>query len=407
MRAPTWEENGAAGGRVLMSVTLLWLAGTGLRLTILAVPPVIPLIHADLQMSETEIGILAGLPPVLFACAAVPGSLLIARFGALMTLVTGLLATAVGSALRGVAPDVWVLYAATILTGFGVAVMQPAMPPLVRAWLPRRIGFGTAVYTNGLLVGEILPVALTIPWVLPLLGGSWRLGLAAWAAPVVVIALLVVTLAPRHYDVLTSGLVATRRWWPDWKNRLLWRLGLMFGAVNAMYFTTNAFIPDYLHHVGRSDLISGALTALNTGQLPASALLLLFAGRLERRTWPYLACGVLCIVAVLGITFGSDFTIIGGAALLGFAAASVLVLILALPPLVSPPDDVHRLSAGMFTVSYSCAVIVPILSGLGWDLTGIPAVAFVPIGLCALLLLGLAPTNSFERGAAVLGRRVP
>jgi MFS transporter, CP family, cyanate transporter len=407
MRAPTWEENGAAGGRVLMCVTLLWLAGNGLRLTILAVPPIIPLIHADLQMSETEIGVLTGLPPVLFACAAVPGSLLIARFGALPTLVTGLLATAVGSALRGAAPDVWLLYAATILTGFGIAVMQPSLPPLVRAWLPHRIGFGTAVYTNGLLVGEILPVALTIPLVLPLVGGSWRLGLAAWAVPVVVIALLVVTLAPRHYDVLTTGVVAMRRWWPDWKSRLLWRLGLMLGGANAMYFTTNAFIPDYLHHIGRGDLISGALTALNTGQLPASALLLLFAGELERRTWPYLACGVICIVAVLGIVFGSELTIIGGAALLGFASASVLILMLALPPLLSPPDDVHRLSAGMFTISYSCAVIVPILSGLGWDLSGIPAIAFAPIGLCALLLLGLAPTNSFKRSAAAVGRRVP
>ena len=52
--------------------------------------------------------------------------------------------------------------------------MQPSMPPLVRAWLPDRIGFATAVYTNGLLIGEVLPVALTLPLVLPLVGGSWR-----------------------------------------------------------------------------------------------------------------------------------------------------------------------------------------------------------------------------------------
>ncbi len=61
------------------------------------------------------------------------------------------------------------------LTAFGVAVMQPALPPLVRAWLPHRIGFGTAVYTNGLLVGEIIPVTLTGLLVLPLIGNSWRL----------------------------------------------------------------------------------------------------------------------------------------------------------------------------------------------------------------------------------------
>jgi len=33
-----------------------------MRMTILAVPPLIPLIHRDLDMSETEVGILAGLP---------------------------------------------------------------------------------------------------------------------------------------------------------------------------------------------------------------------------------------------------------------------------------------------------------------------------------------------------------
>ena len=38
---------------------LLWLAGVGLRLTILVVPPVILLIAADLHLSGTEIGVLS------------------------------------------------------------------------------------------------------------------------------------------------------------------------------------------------------------------------------------------------------------------------------------------------------------------------------------------------------------
>ncbi len=54
--------------------------------------------------------------------------------------------------------------------GAGVAIMQVTMPPAVRAWAPQRIGFATAVYTNGLLVGEVLPVALMLPLVLPLVG---------------------------------------------------------------------------------------------------------------------------------------------------------------------------------------------------------------------------------------------
>jgi cyanate permease len=51
-------------------------------MTILAVPPVILLIQTDLSLSGTEVGILSGLPVILFGIAALPGSLLVARFGA-------------------------------------------------------------------------------------------------------------------------------------------------------------------------------------------------------------------------------------------------------------------------------------------------------------------------------------
>jgi CP family cyanate transporter-like MFS transporter len=376
-------------GRLLTCIGLLWIAGIGLRVTILAVPPLIRLIHDDLHMSETEVGILSGLPIVLFVLAAVPGSLLIARLGATTTLVAGLLVTALGCALRGFAPDFTLLCAATVVTGLGVAVMQPALPPLVRAWLPDRIAFGTAVYTNGLLVGEILPVALTA-LVLVLVGGSWRLAFAVWAVPCVVIALLILALAPRA--PVPTGPATTRRWWPDWRNGLIWRLGLMFGANNATYFSANAFIPDYLHHVGRPDLIGDALSALNIGQLPASLILLACAGRLAGRAWPYVGCGLLSLVSVIGILSGTGWIIVAAAAALGFSGAATLTLLLALPPLLSPPEDIHRTTAAMFTISYSCAVIAPVISGLAWDASGIPAVAFAPIGLFAFLMIGLAST---------------
>src|SRR5688572_31031176 len=39
-------------------------------------------------------------------------------------------------------------------------------------------------------------------------------------------------------------------------------------------------------------------------------------------------------------------------------------------------EDVHRFTAGVFTISYACAVVVPVVSGGLWDLTGSPAMAF-------------------------------
>ena len=380
--------------RIFTALCLLWLVGTALRLTILAVPPVIPLIHIDLSLNATQIGVLTGLPSMLLALAAVPGSLLIARLGVRTAMVVGLVLTALGGALRGTIGDVTWLYAMTIAMAAGVAIMQVTMPSAVRAWVPHRIGFATAVYTNGLLIGELAPVALTLPLVLPLMG-SWQGGFAFWSMPVVAIALLVLLFSPR--PAATSATPVRRRWWPDWGSSLIWRLGFMLGTVNAMYFGTNAFLPDYLTHHGQGAWISAALTGLNAGQLPASVLLLIFASRLELKAWPYVASGALCVIAVAGIVFGSGPVVVASATLIGFAAAGILVLALALPPLLAPPDDVHRVTAAMFTISYSWAVVVPVISGALWDATAIPGMAFLPIALCGIVLAALSPAINHVR----------
>jgi hypothetical protein len=41
----------------------------------------------------------------------------------------------------------------------------------------------------------------------------------------------------------------------------------------------------------------------------------------------------------------------------------------------------------MFTISYTFGLVVPVISGALWDLTGVPASAFVPLAVCALTLM--------------------
>ncbi|HWF96552.1 MAG TPA: MFS transporter [Xanthobacteraceae bacterium] len=399
MRAPTAPERPDAPQlrALLTSLGLLWLSGAALRMTVLAVPPLLPFIHRDLDLSETEIGALAGLPSLLFAAAAVPGSLIIARFGARPALIAGLIVNALAAAARGAATDVAILFAATIAMGGGIAVMQPALPPIVRGWLPDRIGFATAVYTNGLLIGEILAVSLTLPVVLPFAGGNWRVAIALWSLPVLLSALLVALLGPRP-TAAQAVEAGRRRWWPDWRDARIWQLGFLFGGVNSIYFSANAFLPEYLAHGGGTpELIGSALTALNFGQLPASLLMLGLAGRLLGRPWAYGAAGLMSLASVFGMMLMTGAWVVFWAGMLGFADAVAFVLILALPPFLSAPDDAHRTAAGMFTVSYSCAVAIPIIGGLLWDASGIAPVAFVPIGLCAVVISVLPFGIDFRR----------
>jgi CP family cyanate transporter-like MFS transporter len=211
--------------------------------------------------------------------------------------------------------------------------------------------------------------------------------------PVAIIAAMVIAMAPRQRAAAanTAGGAAQHRWWPDWRDPLMWRIAIMLGTVSASYFGANTFIPDYLKSTGQSEWISASLSGLSLGQLPASALLLAFAGRFERNVWAYVVIGGLALLSTAGIVFTSGPWMVAFATLEGFCSASGLILLLALPPLLSEADEVHRVTAAMFTISYTCAVIVPVISGALWDLSGAGGLAFLPIALCNIGLAVLAP----------------
>jgi CP family cyanate transporter-like MFS transporter len=369
-------------------LSLLWLLGVDLRLTVLAVPPVLPLIHRDLHLDEKLVAALTGLPVLLFGLLAVPGSLLIARIGARRATLLGLLLVAVASALRGIGPSVPMLFAMTALMGAGVAVMQPALPSLVSQWFPRRIALATALYANGLLVGEMLPASLTIPLLLPLLHDSWGASFVVWSVPVLLSA-AVVLLATSHVPPPPRHEV---RWWPDWRDIRTWQLGCMMGGGSVLYFGCNAFVPDYLHAIGRPDLLGPALTALNSGQIPAS-FLVMFAGRhLVGRKQPFIVMSSVALLCLAGLRVPSGPVIVTAAALVGFAAAFTLILSLALPPLLARANDVHRLAAGMLALGYTMTFIVPYLGGALWDATHWTDAALLPGAAGALIVIAVAAT---------------
>jgi MFS transporter, CP family, cyanate transporter len=361
---------------------LLWLGGIDLRLTMLAVPPLIPLIHHDLHLDEKGVGALVSLPVLLLALASVPGALLIAKLGVRGALIAGLGFVAVFGALRG-AGSTSVLFAATFLMGVGVAVTQPAFPSLVREWFPTRIAIATAVYSNGILIGETLPVTLTTPvGVLPLAHGDWRWALALWSILVLASCIAIGIAAPAR--VRRPAIPA--RWWPSWLESQALRIGLVIGMASAVYFGANAFIPDYLDQTGRHGLITPMLAALNAAQLltaPAVALWQrLLTGRLG-----FIGAATLMGIAQIGIVVTPGPWVVAWALVLGFATALAFIVTLTLPPRLAAAGDVHRMSAAVFTIQYSTAFVVPLIAGALWDASGLALLAFIP-GVAASAVMG-------------------
>jgi MFS transporter, CP family, cyanate transporter len=375
---------------------LLWLLGIDLRLTILAVPPVLPLIHRDLHLDEKMVAALTGLPLLLFGIAAVPGSLLIARIGARRAVIIALVAVAVGSALRGAGPSVGMLFVMTAIMGAGVAVMQPALPTLVGLWFPTRISLATGLYANGLLIGETIAASVTIPLVLPLLSGSWQGSFVFWSAPVLATALLVLLFTPHAEPSRARGQVL---WWPDWHRALTWQLGFILGGTGTLYFGANAFLPDYLHSIGRPEWLNAVLTTLNAGQLPASVVVIAFGRHFVRRRMPFVVMALLALISLASMLVPSGPIIVAAAGMIGFATSFCLILTLALPPLLAASDDVHRLAAGMLALGYTITCIVPYVGGAVWDALGVPEAALLPGVAGVAIIASVAATLRLDDAA--------
>jgi CP family cyanate transporter-like MFS transporter len=362
---------------------LLWLGGIDLRLTMLAVPPVIPLIHHDLHLDEKAVGALVALPVLLLATAAVPGSLLIAKLGLRSALMVGLGLVALFGAVRGLGPSTTVIFSATFLMGLGVAVSQPAFPSLVREWFPARIAIATAVFSNGILIGETLPVTLTTPvGVLPLAHGDWRWALALWSVLVIVTVVAIVAAVPAR----GPKLAVPARWWPSWREGQAVRIGLVMGMASAVYFGTNAYVPDFLDQTGRHQLITPTLAVLNSAQLLTAPAVAVWQRLLTGRIG-FLGSAGLMALAQIGIVVMPGGWVVVWAFVLGFAAALAFIVALTLPARLAAAGDVHRMSAAVFTFQYGMAFVVPLIAGALWDASGIALLAFIP-GIAAAAVMG-------------------
>jgi CP family cyanate transporter-like MFS transporter len=368
---------------------VFWLVGVNLRTVVLGVPPTLPALHRALGLSYSAAGLLTSLPVLLMALGAIPGAFLISRVGARRAVGLGLMLVAIGAALRAAAPAAIVLYVFTVVLSLGIAVSQPAMPVLAQAWFPRHIARALAVYSNGLLIGEVIAATVTLPLLIAPFG--WQLALAVWAAPVAVV--LGCWLGTTPSDDGASTQLAS--WLPDWRSGTMLRIGLLMGTASLLYFGMNTWIPDTLDARGAHGLITPSLASLNAMQIPVSVLLTIFGPQLLGRRWPYVVAAIASLVGIGGYAFGASGAAPVWTGMVGAGSSLAFILNLGLPAMLSPAE-VARTSGFMFTVGYGTAFFGPVLGGLLWDwsghLQGHYLYALLPMALAAaaMLLLGFS-----------------
>jgi CP family cyanate transporter-like MFS transporter len=324
----------------------------------------------------------------------------------------GLALLAAGALLRAVWPDATALFAFTVVLSLGIALAQTAVPVLARQWFPARIGLASALFSDGLILGETLAAALTASLLARLgpLGAvttyPWEATFVVWSVPVMVALVLWLALAPpapalsqsrRVTAPAVSNSAAPARALGDGREGprvRAWHLGIVLGSGSLVYFAMNGWIAPYDQALHRTGATAAALAVLNAAQLPVSLGITPFAQRVAGRRWPFIVAGGVCLAAVAGWLWGPAPLEPLWAALLGGGSAFVFVLGIALPPLLASRETVARLTGLTLTVSYGVAFLGPLVGGWLWDLSGVPGLAFLPVVVAGLLMI-------------VLGARLP
>lgn len=175
----TATRAGRRGARLL--VVGIVLAALNLRPGITSLGALLEEVRDGLGMSGSVAGLLTSVPPLCFAVFGVTAPRLARRFGPGAVVCAGMAAIAAGLLLRPYAGGTAGFLAASALALMGIAVSNVLMPVIVKRHFPDRVGSMTGLYSMALALGTSTAAAITVPMT-EALGGSWRTGLALWAA---------------------------------------------------------------------------------------------------------------------------------------------------------------------------------------------------------------------------------
>ncbi|MBT2366801.1 MFS transporter [Streptomyces sp. ISL-10] len=364
------------------------LAALNLRPAITSLGALLEEARVGLHMSGSVAGLLTSLPPLCFAVFGIAAPRLARRFGPGAVVCAGMAAIAAGLAVRPFAGGTAGFLAASALALMGIAVSNVLMPVIVKRHFPDRVGSMTGLYSMALALGTSLAAAATVP-VTQMLGGSWRVGLAAWASIAAVAVLPWVALVrdrgrarPDTAGAAAAGEVPAPR---ITRSPTAWALGCFFGLQATGAYITMGWMPQIFRDAGVSASTAGVLLAVTMVMgVPLAFVIPRLASRMKNQGPIVVALGACGLTGYLGLLLAPAAGAWAWALLLGVSNCAFPLALTMIGMRSRTGTGVVRLSAFAQSTGYLISIPGPLLIGVlyqhsgGWTL---------PLGLMAGLLV--------------------
>ncbi|WP_207867198.1 cyanate transporter [Pseudomonas sp. 58(2021)] len=342
------------------------LVALNLRPSMAAVGPLLSAIRGDIPLSFSVASLLTMLPVMAMGLAMFFGIGISQRLGERRTVVLSLLIIGGATLARLFLDSAAQLIVSAVLAGIGIALIQALMPALIKSRFPDNVALCMGLYVTSIMGGAALAASFA-PRVM-LDTGSWRAGLAIWAA--LALLALVFWLAQRD-DAPPITTTAVKRE-AFFTHSRAWLLAIFFGLGTASYTCVLAWLAPYYVENGWSEQNAGLLLGFLTAMEVISGLVVpAIANRSRDRRLVLSALLVLIIGGFCGLILSPQHLSLLWPGLLGLGIGGLfpMSLIVSLDHLDNP-QRAGGLTAFVQGVGYLIAGLSPLLAGVIRDRLG-------------------------------------
>jgi MFS transporter, CP family, cyanate transporter len=377
----------------------VWFLYFAFGLTLVAMAPLIGAIRADLNLSDSAMGLVLGAWPLVYIASAMPCGAFLDRVGPRRALFAAAVIIALSAAARGLANDQLSLFLAVALFGIGGPLISIGAPKLVSlSFEGADRGMAMGIYITGPALGGIGALALTNSVVMPLLDQNWRYVMFVYAG-VSLFTGLVWLAINRHPQARTlERLAMTDRGQSQLKVfasllRLPSVRAVLVMAVGAFFFNhgLNNWLPEILRRGGMTAAQAGYWAAIPTAVgILGSLLIPRLAIPARRRKILFALIAAAGLSTLLLQSAGDALPLTLGLLLQGLSRSSLMTVLMLL--LVETPGvgSRHAGAAGglFFSAAEVGGVLGPLTLGALSDLTGgFSAGLYLLTGICCLLIV--------------------
>jgi FSR family fosmidomycin resistance protein-like MFS transporter len=361
----------------------------------LALPPLFPLMQAELGLSYAALGFLMTLVAVTSGMGQMVAGFLVDRFGARILLVSGLALMGIGMGAVGFMPSYWAMAACVVISGMGNCVFHPCDYVILNASVERsKLGQAFSIHTFGGNVGSAAapPVMILLASLL-----GWRTALAV-AGSFALFVLVFVLMFGHVLQERQRGKKASETPAPQAKTGWQLLLSVPFLLMFAFYMT-GSLASSGIQSFAVTSMVQfhgitlDAANMVLTGFLAANAIGILVGGYLADRSSRQ---GPIIVASFIGSAVLAGFA--GGvplSAIVLFAAFAIIGLLQGITRpsrdiitrQMTPDRDVGKVFAFVSSGLNVGSAVAPAAFGLLLDY-GHPQMIFFAIGL--FMLLGVA-----------------